>query len=149
MQERLNLYGVAPEAMAALAAVETYLDGAGLETSLRELVRTRASQINGCAFCLNLHTHSAIKAGETKERLFLLDAWREAPVFTDRERAALEWTESVTLIAQSRAPDDVYERVKAQFTEAEIINLTLQISSINAWNRLSIAARNVPKVRPS
>jgi alkylhydroperoxidase family enzyme len=103
--------------------------------------------MNGCAFCINMHTQDARKHGETEQRLYLLSAWRESPVYTDRERAALAWTEAVTLISETHAPDDVYEAVRAQFSEAETVNLTMLIATINAWNRLSIGFRAVPPVR--
>ena len=131
----------------ALSALETQLQSSGLEQSLIELVKTRASQINGCAYCINMHTHDARKHGETEQRLYLLDAWREAPVYSDRERAALAWTEAVTLIATTHAPDDLYNEVRAHFSEAETVNLTMLIATINAWNRLAISFRSVPPVR--
>jgi AhpD family alkylhydroperoxidase len=109
----------------------------------------RASQINGCAFCINMHTQDARKRGETEQRLYLLNAWREAPAYTDRERAALAWTEAVTLISETHAPDDVYNEVRTHFSEAETVNLTMLIAAINAWNRLAISFRAVPPVRVS
>jgi AhpD family alkylhydroperoxidase len=112
-----------------------------------ELVKTRASQINGCAFCINMHTQDARKRGESEQRLYLLNAWREAPCYTDRERAALAWTEAVTLITETHAPDDVYNEVRAHFSEAETVNLTMLIGAINTWNRLSISFRAVPSVK--
>ena len=118
MKPRLNAYQVAPDTIKALMALETAVQGTGLEQSLIELVKTRASQINGCAFCINMHTEDARKHGETEQRLYLLNAWREAPVYTDRERAALAWTEAVTLVSETHVPDDVYEGVRAQFSEA-------------------------------
>jgi AhpD family alkylhydroperoxidase len=108
------------------------------------LVKTRASQINGCAFCIDMHTKDARAAGETEQRLYALNAWRETPFYTDRERAALAWTEAVTLINEGHAPDDVYEEVRQRFTEEELVNLTLAIVSINGWNRLAIAFRALP-----
>ena len=147
MKPRLNAYQVAPDTMKALGALEAQVQGSGLEKSLIELVKTRASQINGCAFCINMHTQDARKHGETEQRLYLLNAWRESPVYTDRERAALAWTDAVTLISETHAPDDVYEAVRAQFSEVETVNLTMLIASINAWNRLSISFRTVPPVR--
>ena len=119
----------------------------GLEQSLIELVKTRASQINGCAFCINMHTQDARKHGETEQRLYLLNAWREAPLYTDRERAALAWTEAVTLISETHAPDDVYAELRKHFSESEAVNLTVLIGTINTWNRLAIAFRAVPPVR--
>lgn len=111
---------------------------------MRELVKTRASQINGCAYCIDMHTKDARAAGETEQRLYALDAWRETPFYTDRERAALEWTEAVTLIAEDHAPDDLFQRVRQHFSEEELVNLTLAIVAINGWNRLAIAFRAVP-----
>ena len=149
MKPRMNYYQAAPDTMKALMALETQIQSSGLEQSLIELVKTRASQINGCAFCINMHTQDARKRGETEQRLYLLDAWREAPVYTDRERAALAWTEAVTLISETHAPDDVYNEVRAHFSEAETVNLTTLIGTINTWNRLSISFRAVPPVRVS
>jgi len=147
MKPRLNPYQAAPDAMKSLATLDAYVAGSGLEPLLIELVKTRASQINGCAFCIHMHTRDARAHGETEERLYLLNAWRESPVYTDRERAALAWTEAVTLISETHAPDDVYEDVRAQFSEAETVNLTMLIATINAWNRLAISFRAVPPVR--
>ncbi len=141
MKTRLNPYQAAPAAMKAMTALETYIRGSGLEQSLIELVKTRASQINGCAFCLHMHTLDARANGESEERLYLLDAWRESSLYTDRERAALAWTEAVTLVAQSRIPDTVYDEVRPHFTEEELVKLTLAISTINAWNRIAIGFR--------
>jgi AhpD family alkylhydroperoxidase len=147
MKSRMNFYQAAPDTIKALSALESQVQASGLEQSLIELVKTRASQINGCAFCINMHTQDARKHGETEARLYLLNAWRESPGYSDRERAALAWTEAVTLIAQTRAPDDVYEAVRAQFSEAETVNLTMLIATINAWNRLAISFRAVPQVK--
>ena len=124
--------------------LETYIRECGLEVPLLELVRTRASQINGCAFCLDMHTKDARAAGESEQRLYLLNAWRESPFYTDRERAALEWTEAVTLISESQVPDELYQRVSRHFTEQEMVNLTKAVVSINGWNRLAISFRAVP-----
>jgi AhpD family alkylhydroperoxidase len=147
MSQRLNPYDY-PDAMAPLMALEESLKTSGLERSLIELVKTRASQINGCAFCINMHTHDAIAAGETPKRLFLLDAWREAPVFSEREQAALAWTEALTRIADTHAPDGDFERLKAQFSPEEQLKLTLLISTINVWNRMAIGFRIPPPGRP-
>jgi AhpD family alkylhydroperoxidase len=147
MKPRLNPYQAAPDTIKALTALEAQVQGSGLEQSLIELVKTRASQINGCAFCINMHTQDARKHGETEQRLFLLDAWRESPVYSDRERAALAWTDALTRISKTHAPDDVYEEVRAQFSEAETVNLTMLIATINAWNRIAISFRLVPPVR--
>ena len=127
-----------------MSALQQFVDSCGLERPLLELVKMRASQINGCAYCLDMHSKDARALGETEQRLYLLDAWREAPFYTNRERAALEWTESVTLVAESHVPDEVYERVRPHFTPEELANLTLAIVAINGWNRLSIASRAVP-----
>jgi AhpD family alkylhydroperoxidase len=147
MKPRMNFYQAAPDTMKAMMALETQIQSSGLEQSLMELVKTRASQINGCAFCINMHTQDARKRGETEQRLYLLNAWREAPCYTERERAALAWTEAVTLIAETHAPDDVYNEVRAHFSEAETVNLTMLIGAINSWNRLSIAFRAMPPVK--
>jgi AhpD family alkylhydroperoxidase len=148
MKQRMNYYQAAPDTINALSALEKQIQASGLERSLIELVKTRASQINGCAFCINMHTSDARKNGETEARLYLLNAWRESPGYTDRERAALAWTEAVTLIAETHAPDDLYEAVRAQFSEAETVNLTMLIAAINAWNRIAISFRAVPSVKP-
>jgi AhpD family alkylhydroperoxidase len=145
----MNFYQVAPDTVKALMALETCIQSTGLEQSLIELVKTRASQINGCAFCINMHTQDARKRGETEQRLYLLNAWRESPGYTDRERAALAWTEAVTLISETHAPDDVYAEVRAHFSEAETVNLTMLIATINSWNRLSISFRAMPPVKAS
>ncbi|WP_024514199.1 carboxymuconolactone decarboxylase family protein [Bradyrhizobium sp. Tv2a-2] len=147
MKPRMNFYQAAPETIDALNALETKVASSGLEQSLIELVKTRASQINGCAFCINMHTQDARKHGETEQRLYLLNAWREAPVYTERERAALAWTDAVTQISETHAPDDIYQQVRAQFSEAETVNLTMLIATINAWNRLAISFRAMPPVK--
>ncbi len=147
MKPRMNFIQAAPDTIKALNALEAQIQGSGLEQSLIELVKTRASQINGCAFCINMHTQDARKHGETEQRLYLLNAWREAPLYSDRERAALAWTEAVTLISETHAPDEIYEQVRGQFSDAETVNLTMLIATINAWNRLAIAFRAVPPVR--
>jgi AhpD family alkylhydroperoxidase len=147
MKPRMNFTQAAPETIKALTALEAQIQASGLEKSLIELVKTRASQINGCAYCINMHTADARKQGETEQRLYLLNAWRESPLYTDRERAALAWTEAVTLIAETHAPDDLYEAVRAQFSEAETVNLTMLIGAINAWNRLAISFRAIHPVR--
>jgi AhpD family alkylhydroperoxidase len=147
MKPRLNFYQAAPETIKALAALEDQVRASGLEPSLFELVKIRASQINGCAFCINMHTLDARKQGETEQRIYLLNAWREAPVYTDRERAALAWTEAVTLVSETHVPDDVYDAARAQFSEAEMVNLTMLVGAINAWNRIAISFRAIPPVR--
>ena len=147
MMPRMIYFQAAPDTLKALLALEAQVQCSGLEQSLIELVKTRASQINGCAYCINMHTQDARKHGETEARLYLLDAWRETPVYTERERAALAWTEAVTLISETRAPNDVYEAVREQFSETETVNLTMLIATINAWNRLAISFRAVPQVK--
>ncbi|AND92531.1 AhpD family alkylhydroperoxidase [Bradyrhizobium diazoefficiens] len=147
MKPRMNYYQAAPDTLKALIAVDDQIKASGLEQSLIELVKTRASQINGCAFCINMHTEDARKRGETEQRLYLLNAWRESPLYTDRERAALAWTEAVTLISETHAPDDIYEQVRAQFSEQETVNLTTLIGTINAWNRIAISFRAVHPVK--
>jgi AhpD family alkylhydroperoxidase len=147
MKPRMNYYQAAPETIKALVALEEQIQASGLEKSLIELVKTRASQINGCAFCINMHTQDARKQGETEQRLYLLNAWHESPLYTDRERAALAWTEALTLIAETHAPDNLYEDVRAHFSEAETVNLAMLIGAINAWNRLAIAFRAVHPVK--
>jgi AhpD family alkylhydroperoxidase len=145
MQSRLDYRKIAPpEAVAAMYGLENYIAKSGLERPLVHLVKMRASQINGCAYCLDMHSKDARAEGESEQRLYTLEAWRETPFFTDRERAALAWTEALTLISQTHAPDEVYEEVRTQFSEIEIINLTLVITTINAWNRISIGFRAVP-----
>jgi AhpD family alkylhydroperoxidase len=133
-----------PSAYAAMFGLEKYARESGLETPLLELVRLRASLLNGCAYCIDMHTKDARAAGETEQRLYSLSAWRETPFYTPRERAALEWTQAVTEIGASHAPDDLFERVRAHFTEAELVGLTMAIVAINGWNRLAIAFRIVP-----
>jgi AhpD family alkylhydroperoxidase len=144
METRLNYAKVAPKAFQAMYQLESYVRNCGLEASLLELVKIRASQINGCAFCLDMHTKDARAAGESEQHIYLLSAWREAPFYSERERAALEWTEAITLIADNHVPDEIYESVKAHFSEEELVNLTLAINTINSWNRLSIAFRALP-----
>ena len=125
----------------AMLALQREVETSGLEHSLMELVKIRASQINGCAYCLDMHTKDARALGETEQRIYALSAWREAPFFSERERAALEWTEALTRIAVDQVPDAVYEAVKPHFTEAELVALTFALVAINSWNRLSIAFR--------
>jgi AhpD family alkylhydroperoxidase len=144
MSPRLEYSKQAPGAYQAMFGLERYARECGLETSLLELVRLRASQMNGCAFCIDMHTKDARAEGETEQRLYMLNAWRESAFYTDRERAALEWTEAVTDVAGSHVPDEVYDRARAQFTEAELVNLTMAIVAINGWNRLAISFRVPP-----
>jgi len=147
MEQRLDFYKANPAAIKALLGVEERIGKSALEKSLTELVRLRASQINGCAFCVDMHTSDARKGGETEQRLYLLNVWREAPLYTDRERAALAWTDAVTLISETHAPDDAYEELRKHFSEAEAVNLTILIGTINAWNRLAISFRAVPPAK--
>jgi len=142
MTTRLNAYALAPEGIKKMAELEENLRNSGLEYSLYELVKMRASQINGCAFCLHMHSKDARAAGETEERLYLLNAWRESSLYTPRERAALAWTEALTLVAQTGAPDADYEGLKPHFSESEIVNLTLLIGLINSWNRMAVGLRS-------
>jgi len=144
MEPRMDYMKTAPDGYKAMSALESYVRQSGLEHTLLELVKTRASQINGCAFCLDMHTKDARAAGETEQRLYTLSAWEETPFFTDRERAALAWTEAVTRVADTQVPDDVFKRVRQQFTEKELADLTLAIVTINGWNRLAVAFRKVP-----
>jgi AhpD family alkylhydroperoxidase len=139
--ERVNAYETAPLAIKTLREVEGYLRTTGLEGSLIELVKMRASQINGCAYCLDMHSRDARRNGETEQRLYLLDAWRESSLYSPRERAALAWTEALTLIAETRAPDDVYAELQHQFDAKGIADLTILIGMINLWNRLAIGLR--------
>ena len=141
MTKRLNFLARKNGGVEVLVSLETWLAG-NLDRKLLELVRTRASQINGCAFCLHMHREDALKLGETDNRLLLLNAWRESGLYTPRERAALAWTEALTLVTEGHAPDDVYEEVRAEFTDDELIALSIAIGAINVWNRLSIGFRN-------
>jgi AhpD family alkylhydroperoxidase len=143
MKPRIDVMHVNPGVMHAMLGLERQVRQAGLESKLLDLVRMRASQINGCAYCLDMHSKDARADGETEQRLYGLDAWREAPYYSDRERAALEWTESLTLVSETHVPDDVFERVREQFSEDELVHLSLAVVAINGWNRLNIAARTV------
>jgi AhpD family alkylhydroperoxidase len=144
VKARFNYPRVAPEVYGAMDSLDTYLSTSGLERPLLLLVQLRASQLNGCAFCIDMHWKDLRAIDETEQRLYGLDAWRESPYYTDRERAALAWVEAVTFIAEGHASDSVYEEVKPQFSEKELADLTLAVATINAWNRLAIAARLVP-----
>jgi AhpD family alkylhydroperoxidase len=143
MKARINLMQVNPGILNAMLGLEKQISKAGLDSQLLDLVRMRASQINGCAYCLDMHSKDARAAGETEQRLYGLNAWREAPYYSARERAALDWTEALTLVSETHAPDDVYERVREQFSEDETAHLTIAIVAINGWNRLNIAARTI------
>lgn len=146
MTPRLNAFAAAPAPMQAWLEFGKTTLQSGLEKSLMELVKIRASQINGCAVCLHMHASEARRQGETEERIYLLDAWRETPLYSPRERAALAWTETLTLVAQTHAPDDVYDELKAQFTQEEQVTLTLLIVAINGWNRVQVGFRAVPQL---
>ncbi|MES2163189.1 MAG: carboxymuconolactone decarboxylase family protein [Pseudomonadota bacterium] len=144
MNARTDFYTASPDAMKAMIALEVAVNKLGLEAPLLELVKLRASQINGCAFCIDMHTTDARKAGETDRRMHGVAAWRETPFFTEREQAALAWTEALTQLATSHAPDADYERLQAQFTPKEQVDLTLAINTINCWNRLGVGFRKMP-----
>jgi len=144
MKARINLMHVNPGIIHAMLGLERQVRQAGLDSTLLDLVHMRASQINGCAYCLDMHSKDARANGETEQRLYGLEAWRETPYYSERERAALEWTEALTLVSETHVPDDVYERVRAQFSENELAHLSLAIVAINGWNRLNVAARTVP-----
>jgi len=144
MQERLDFYTASPEALKAQMGVEAAIGKMGLELPLLELIRLRASQINGCAFCVDMHTTDARQAGESERRLHAVAVWRETPFFSGRERAALAWTEALTLLASSHAPDADYGQMKEHFSDREIVNVTLAINSINSWNRMAVGFRKMP-----
>ena len=144
MEPRINYDQVARGAMKAMRALETYVSQSGLEPALLDLVKLRASQINGCAYCIDMHTKDARLRGETEQRLYALSAWEETPFYTERERAALAWTEAVTEIARSGVSDDMYEAARPHFAEQELIDLTVAVIAINGWNRLAISFRTVP-----
>jgi AhpD family alkylhydroperoxidase len=145
VEARLNAQQVSPAAYAAMVGLETFVRKASkLESSLVELVKMRASQINGCAYCIDMHSKDARSEGETEQRLYALTSWRETPFFTARERAALAWTEALTLITEGHVPDDVYELAKQSFSDEELVNLTVAVIAINGWNRLAISLRSVP-----
>ena len=144
MQTRLNVFDIAPEPIKILVGLEAYLKHSTIERPLLELIKLRASQINGCAYCIDMHTKDARAAGETEQRLFCLSAWRECPFYTDRERAALEWTEAVTLITQGHVPDELFNRVRSVFNDKELADLNFAVVAINAWNRIAIPFRAEP-----
>ena len=146
MNARLDARAAAPAAIDAMLALESHVRSSGLPPSLIELVKTRASQLNGCAFCVHMHTRDARRAGESEERLHLLTAWRESPLYTPRGRAALAWTEALTLLADTHAPDADWDAVRAQFSEREVVELTLLIGAINVWNRIAVGFRYVHPV---
>ena len=146
MQPRLNAFAAAPALMKTWLDFGNTVTASGLEKSLQELVKIRASQINGCAFCLHMHATDARKAGETEERIYLLDAWRDSPLYSPRERAALAWTEALTRLPDTQAPDDVYEELKQHFSAEEQVTLSLLIVAINGWNRIAVGFRSVHPV---
>jgi AhpD family alkylhydroperoxidase len=141
MQPRLNFPEASPDAYKAMLGLESFLSTCGLEPALLHLVKMRASQINGCAYCLDMHSKDLRAIGQTEQRLYVLNAWREAPFYSERERAALAWTEALTLVADTHAPDEVHAEVRKQFTDKELVDLTLAIATINGWNRLTIGFR--------
>ena len=144
MKSRLSYANVSPGVRGAMLGLAKYVETTGLEQSLLNLVFMRASQLNGCAWCLDMHSKDARAEGESEQRIYMLSAWQEAPFYSDRERAALAWTEAVTLVAESHVPDDVYEEARKQFSEKELVDLTLAIIEINGWNRLNVSFRTVP-----
>ena len=144
MEQRIDLTKLALDAQKSLYALEKYIANSGLDHKLIHLLKMRASQINGCAYCIDMHSKDARALGESEQRLYELNAWREAPFYTDRERAALEWSESLTLVSQTHVPDEVYESVKKHFSEKEIVDLSILVSVINVWNRLAISTRTMP-----
>lgn len=144
---RIDFYKVSPEAVKALMSLEAFVTNCGLEQVLLELIKLRVSQINGCAFCVDLHCSDALKAGESQRRLNAIAVWHEAPFFTERERAALAWAETVTLLSESHVPDNLYQDVLTYFSEKETVNLTMAIITINSWNRLAVSFRKLPTNR--
>lgn len=144
MKPRLDYIHVAPAAFQAMRTFEEYVRGCGLDPVLLELIKIRASQLNGCAYCLDMHTQDARAHDESEQRLYALCAWRETPFFNEKERAALAWTEAVTLIASSQVPDEVYASLRRHFTEPEIVHLTAAVVAINGWNRFAVSFRSVP-----
>lgn len=143
-EQRIKYSQVAPEGVEVLRRLEAYLKNTGLEPELVELVKLRASQINGCAYCIDMHTKDARTHGESEQRLFGVSAWRESPFYSERERAALAWAESITKTSEDHVPDEIYDRVKEHFTEKELVDLTLAVIAINSWNRLAISFRTPP-----
>src|SRR5687768_13173175 len=149
MEQRLNYTKAAPAGYRAMAALNRYVEECGLEPLLLELVKMRASQINGCAYCIDMHSKDARALGESEQRLYALNAWRETPFYSARERAALLWTEELTLLSVGHAPDAVYEEVRQHFSDEEMVNLTLAIVTINGWNRLAVGFRSQPGIYQS
>lgn len=144
MGQRIDYWKAGRGVAEAMAAIEKYLQQSGLDPHLRDLIKVRTSQINGCAYCIDMHWKDARAMGETEQRLYGLDAWEEAPYYTERERAVLAWTEAVTKVREGHVPDEVFQEVKKYFSEKEIADLTLAVAQMNAWNRLAISARVTP-----
>lgn len=144
MKARLDYAAIDPQALKAMMGLEKYVAGSGLEHNLFELVKLRASQINGCAYCIDMHAKDARKAGETEQRIYALSAWRETPFYTERERAALAWSEALTLISEDEISDSLYEATRRHFNDEEMVSLSMAIVAINGWNRLAIGFRKVP-----
>jgi len=144
MHPRIDFFHTSPKALQAMLALQAYVNDSGLDPKLLQLVKVRASQMNGCANCLDMHTKEARADGESEQRLYLLNAWRETPFYSDKERAALEWTEALTNVTNGHVPDAVFAAAREHFSEDELVNLSLAVTTINAWNRLSIAFRTVP-----
>ena len=149
MQARLNAFQAAPDLMKAVLALSEAAKASSIETGIKELVKIRASQINGCAFCLEMHTREARALGETEQRIFLVSGWRESPLYSERERAALAWTESLTLLAETHAPDDAYAEARKHFNDQELTELTVGIGLINLWNRIQVGFRAIHPVQKS
>ena len=144
MEQRINYQEIAPKSLKGMYEIEKYVENSQLEDSLVQLVKLRASQINGCAYCIDMHTKDARQAGESEQRLYILSVWQESPFYTDRERAALRWTEALTKISEDDVSDELYESVRKHFAETELTALTMAIIAINGWNRLAISFRNIP-----
>ncbi len=144
MEQRLNIMEVGKDAFGAIFGLGKYLAKSTIERPLQHLIELRVSQMNGCAYCIDMHSKDLRHEGETEQRLYMLSAWREAPFYTDRERAALEWAEAVTFLTNGHVPDEIYDRVKKQFTERELFDLTFAVSAINLWNSFNVAFRTTP-----
>ncbi|AXI61943.1 alkylhydroperoxidase [Pseudomonas kribbensis] len=144
MSPRLDYYSASPKAMKAMIALEALTSSLSIEAPLLHLIKIRASQLNGCAFCTDMHSVEARRAGETDRRLYAIAVWRDSGFFNLRERAALAWTDAVTLLAESHVPDDVYEQARTKFNEGELVDLTMAVSTISSWNRLAVSFRQVP-----
>ncbi|WP_432216875.1 carboxymuconolactone decarboxylase family protein [Pseudomonas kribbensis] len=144
MSPRLDYYSASPKAMKAMIALEALTSSLSIEAPLLHLIKIRASQLNGCAFCTDMHSVEARRAGETDRRLYAIAVWRDSGFFNLRERAALAWTDAVTLLAESHVPDDVYEQARTQFNEGELVDLTMAVSTISSWNRLAVSFRQIP-----